>query len=87
MNKELLYDLAKILKRYPSDDIAEFLVFLRDQHKVSEMLSIIASLEVLSKELNPKKSKKTSSPKIPEPDSGFKGISDAILRKEDAKKL
>ena len=86
MNKELLYDLAKLLKRYSPEDIAEIAAFLRDPHRVGEALSLIASLEVLSKELKPKKPKKKMPPKTPEPDSGFKGISDAILQKEDANK-
>ena len=86
MNKELLYDLAKLLKRYSPEDIAEIAAFLRDPHKVSETLSLIASLEVLSKELKPKKPKKKVPSMTPEPDSGFKGISDAILQREDANK-
>ena len=86
MNKELLYDLAKLLKRYSPGDIAEIAAFLRDPHRVSEALSVIASLEVLSKELKQKKPKKKITPKTSEPDSGFKGISDAILQKEDANK-
>jgi hypothetical protein len=30
MNNELLYDLAKLLKRYSPEDIAEIAAFLRD---------------------------------------------------------
>ncbi len=86
MNKELLYDLAKVLKRYSPGDIAEIAAFLRDPSRINEALSLIAALEALSKELKPKKPKKKISPKTSEPDSGFKGISDAILQKDNANK-
>jgi|GEM_PF-4639921 len=86
MNKELLYDLAKLLKRYSPDDIGEIAAFLRDPLRIDEALSLISSLEQLSKELKPKKPKKKTPPKTSEPDSAFKGISDAILQKDNANK-
>ena len=86
MNKELLYDLGKLLKRYSPGDIAEIAAFLRDPHRINEALALFGSLEVLSKELKQKKPKKKIPPKTSEPDSGFKGISDAILQKDNANK-
>ena len=86
MNKELLYDLAKLLKRHSSDDFAELSAFLRDPHRVNEALALFASLEVLSTELKQKKPKKKIPTKAPAPDSGFKELSDAILQKDNANK-
>jgi len=86
MNKELLYDIAKLLKRHKSEDIAEVSAFLGDPSNLQDVLALFASLEVLSKEMRTKKAPKRDTVKPVILDSGFKGISDAILRKKDANK-
>ena len=80
MNKELLYDFSKLLKKYDSEDISELLSLLRDQEKQDELIKALEGLEEIAKRFK-KDSKKGRSQKQSTASSDFQHLSNAILNK------
>lgn len=85
MNKDLLYDFGKLLKKHDPDDIRDLVNILKNKEQLGELVNALESIEAASqalrKEGRTKKSNKNSSPA-----SSFRELSNAILDKPNANK-
>jgi hypothetical protein len=77
MNKNLIYDLAKMLRKYDNKEIAEVAAVLKDRSRLEELVCILESMEKASARLSRGRPKRSSEG----PSSGFKSVSNAILEK------
>jgi predicted Zn-ribbon and HTH transcriptional regulator len=82
MNKDLLYDFGKLLKKYDPEEIRELTIALKDKKKLNDLIQILESIEKISKALR-KEGKAHKMKKKHPSDSSFRGLSNAILNKSD----
>ena len=85
MNRDLLYDFGKLLRKHDPDDIGELVNFLKSKERLAELIRMLESMEEVSRALK-KEGKAIKAKNEGSSGSSFKGLSNAILNKSNANK-